>query len=142
MAEENGKWVTIHGHRVFLKDKNAQKKKILTNKIFSNEQPLPSEWNGKNESATSHMNNDLLTEILRKRLENSGLVDPVTVNDKTTGFFGKRGINTEAIKIETSGPGANLNSKIWNVKLFEENAKTSKDKKAIKQLKEIFKDYL
>ena len=34
MNEQNGKWVTIHGHRVFIKDKNAEKKKEVADKIF------------------------------------------------------------------------------------------------------------
>lgn len=38
MNENEGRWVTIHGKRVFIKDKNAKKKKEIADKIFNNKE--------------------------------------------------------------------------------------------------------
>lgn len=184
MNKQDGRWVTIRGNRVFLKDKNelanlkSQYQKLLSeyysssdyydfgtenkleemanriaelekqkqNNDFMN-QKIKAEWNGKNDNLSSHMSDDTLKNEIRDIMQENGALYPVSVNGKTTGFFNSphqagRVIGREAIEVETSGPGAKLNSKIWSVKIFDKNATTKEDKETIKKLKQIFKDYL
>lgn len=44
MNENEGRWVTIHGKRVFIKNKNAQLKKQVADKLFNNKSAIQKEY--------------------------------------------------------------------------------------------------